>query len=62
MGDVVIIRDDNTSPTQWPLARVIKIHKGKDGYVRVVDLKTLKGEYRCPVSKVVLLQQASHTD
>lgn len=62
VGDVVIIREDNTSPTQWPLARVIKIHKGKDGYVRVVDLKTLKGEYRCPVSKVVLLLQASHTD
>lgn len=50
VGDVVIIREDNTSPTHWPLARVSKVHKGKDGYVRVVDLKTSKGEYRRPVN------------
>ena len=62
VGDVVIIREDNTSPTQWPLARVIRIHKGKDGYMRVVDLKTPKGKYRRPIGNVVLLLQASHTD
>ena len=45
VGNVVIIREDNTSPTQWPLARAIRIHKGKDGYVRVVDLRTSKGKY-----------------
>lgn len=39
VGDVVIVREDNTPPTQWPLARIIKMHAGKDGYVTVVKLK-----------------------
>ena len=40
VGDVVIICDDNTFPTQWPLARIIKTHPGKDGVVRVVTVQT----------------------
>ena len=55
VGDLVILREDNTTPTKWPLARVSKIHPGKDGIVRVVALKTPTGLYTRPVTKVVPL-------
>ena len=55
VGDVVLMREDNTGPTQWPLAHVTSVYRGQDGFVRVVKLKTSKGEYNCPISKVVLL-------
>ena len=55
IGDVVLMREDNTGPTQWPLARVTSVYQGQDGLVRVVKLKTSKGEYNRPISKVVLL-------
>ena len=33
IGDVVILQENNLVPTNWPLARVMKVHKGKDGIV-----------------------------
>ena len=33
IGDVVVLREDRMVPTQWPLARVVKVHTGHDGVV-----------------------------
>ena len=55
VGDVVLMTEDNTGPTQWPSAYVTSVYQGQDGLVRVVKLKTSKGEYNRPISKVVLL-------
>ena len=55
IDDIVILREDNTIPAKWPLARVMAVHKGDDGLVRVVTVKTSAGTYRRPVNKVVLL-------
>lgn len=33
VGDVVLLREDGLVPSQWPLAKVTKIHTGKDGLV-----------------------------
>ena len=44
-GDVVIAREDNTPPSQWPLARIVEAHKGRDGLIRVVKFKTSSGTY-----------------
>ena len=55
-GDVVVVREDETIPGRWPLARVIKSHPGKDGVVRVITIKTGDGKiYTRPVIKVVPL-------
>ena len=54
-GDLVVLREDNTTPTSWPLARVIKVHPGSDGTVRVVTLKTSTGCYTRPVTKLAPL-------
>ena len=55
VGDVVVLREDTLVPARWPVARVLKMYKGGDGFVRVVDLKTATGTYKRPVNKLVLL-------
>ena len=58
VGDLVCIREDGLTPTTWPLARVTAVHPGADGLVRVVSVRTPRGEYKRPVAKVVLLLPA----
>ena len=55
VGDVVVFKDDNVTPTQWPIARITKTSAGADGMVRVVTLKTKNGVYNRPVTKIALL-------
>ena len=55
VGDLVVIHEDNLVPTKWPLTRVLSVHPGKDGFVRVVTLKTSRGVYKRPVSKIALV-------
>ena len=55
LGDIVVLREDGTIPTNWPLARVIQTHPGKDTLVRVVTVKTANGIYKRPVSKIAVL-------
>jgi hypothetical protein len=42
-------------PTKWPLAKVVQVHSGRDGLLHVATLKTGKGTYKRPVSKIALL-------
>ena len=55
VGDLVAMHEDNLVPTKWPLARVLDVHPGRDGMVRVVTLKTSRGTYKRPVAKIVLV-------
>ena len=56
-GDIVCLREEPTAPTRWPLAKVIKVHPGQDGKVRVVTVRTAMGDYVRPVVKLVPLIQ-----
>ena len=55
VGDIVCLHEDGLVPTKWPLARVVAVYPGSDGLVRVVSVKTAKGVYKCPVTKVAFL-------
>ena len=55
VGDMVILQDNSLVPTQWPLARVMRVHTGEDGLVRVATVKTSSGTYKRPVTKLALL-------
>ena len=55
VGDIVCVSGEVLQPTKWPLARVEQIHLGPDGKDCVVNLKTSKGMYTCPVVKSVPL-------
>ena len=54
-GDVVCLREEPTTPSKWPLARIEEVHTGPDGKVRVVTVRTSKGAYKRPVTKIVPL-------
>ena len=59
-GDVVMVREESIVPTKWPLGKIVDIHPGKDGIVRVVSVRTAAGVYKRPVVKVALLLPAEH--
>ena len=54
-GDVVVLQEDGLVPSKWQLARVILVHPGSDGTVRVATVKTCQGTYKRPVTKLALL-------
>ena len=49
VGSIVLIRQDGKPRLKWPLGRVTRVFEGKDGLVRAVNLKTVKGEITRPV-------------
>ena len=56
---VALIKDMDLLVRTWPLARVIDVHPGDDGLVRVATVKSMKGIYRRAVHKLVtLLEEA----
>ncbi|XP_062714102.1 uncharacterized protein LOC115267934 [Aedes albopictus] len=55
LNQLVLIKDENTPPMAWPTARVVEIHPGTDGIVRVVSVQTPTGRFIRPVSKICLL-------
>ncbi|XP_058828602.1 uncharacterized protein LOC131688415 [Topomyia yanbarensis] len=57
---IVVIKEDNLPPTQWPLGKIVAVHPGADGIVRVVTLKTASAENVVrPVAKLALLPMPS---
>ena len=56
-GDIVLIVDDTSLRSSWPLGRVIRVKRNSsDGFVRRVVLKTKSGYLERPVDKVVFLE------
>ena len=55
LGALVILKEHNMAPTQWRRGRVIQLHPGPDGKTRVVTLKTINGEVKRPIVKLVHL-------
>ena len=39
-GRLVLVKDDRYPPSKWPLGRIIEVHPGPDGLVRVATVKT----------------------
>lgn len=52
LGSLVLIKDEQKSPLQWSLGRVVRLHPGTDGVVRVATLKTQQGTLQRPVVKL----------
>ncbi|XP_067613401.1 uncharacterized protein [Eurosta solidaginis] len=56
IGKLVVLKEPNLPPSKWILGRIVEVHKGDDDLVRVVvTIKTSKGEYKRPISKVATL-------
>ena len=46
VGDIVLLKDTDLFVQSWPLARVMEVHPGDDGYVRVATMKSGQKLYR----------------
>lgn len=55
VGELVILRDEHSPPTHWPLARVVQIHPGQDGLVRVVSIIYKGNTFKRNVTKLCRL-------
>ena len=55
-GEAVLLVDAALPRGSWPLGRVTTTFPGPDGLVRVAEVKTSKGVYRRPVTKIVKLE------
>ncbi|XP_044594851.1 uncharacterized protein LOC123272215 [Cotesia glomerata] len=62
LGSLVLLTDERTPPTQWPLAKVIALHPGKDNLTRVVTIQTVNATLTRPISKLALLPLAPEPD
>ena len=56
VGDLVLVRHDNTPRPRWPLGLIVNTYPGSDGLVRSVQVKTQSGVYDRPADKICLLE------
>jgi len=52
IGDLMVIHEENIPVSHWRLGRVVQVHPGADGLVRVVTLKTASGSVKRPITKL----------
>lgn len=60
VNDIVLLLDENTPRSIWPLERVIEVYSNRgDGLVRSAKVKTRSTELVRPVDKIVLLESSA---
>lgn len=52
---VLFLDESNREGAKWVLGRIEAVHPGTDGRVRVVTVRTAKGSYRRPITKIARL-------
>jgi hypothetical protein len=52
---LVLLTDERSPPSKWPLARVTQRHPGTDNLTRVVTLKTATTQLTRPITKLAIL-------
>ena len=55
-GDIVLVVDPDTPRRNWKVGRIVGVHPGGDGLVRVVDVKVGDCTYRRSISRISLLE------
>lgn len=57
IGSLVLLIDDNSPPLHWPMGRVLEVHPGEDGVVRVATVKTDTGTFKRAVRKLCAIPE-----
>lgn len=52
---IVLIKEDNLPPSKWLYGRITKVYPGKDGLVRVAEVKCKNSVLSRPIHKLCLL-------
>lgn len=58
-GDSILLKNDDTTRSHWPLGRVVKTFPRDDGRVRTVEVKTPNGTLMQPAAKICLLEESA---
>ena len=58
VGDLIVIRNEFSSPTDWKLGRISKLFPGKDGHVRVAEILTQLGPITRAIHKLTKLPKS----
>ncbi|XP_055589857.1 uncharacterized protein LOC129742036 [Uranotaenia lowii] len=61
VDELVIICDDNKQPIHWKMGRIVKVHPGEDGVIRVVTIRTANGLLTRPIERVCILPKFEET-
>jgi hypothetical protein len=56
IGRLVLIVDDSLKRGEWKRGLVQAVHPGRDGRIRSATVKTAKGTYQRPVSKLAVIK------
>ena len=56
VGDLVLLKDENTPRYLWPLGLVVEVYKSDDDLVRSIKVKTKSSQFVRPVTKAVFLE------
>ncbi|XP_055714258.1 uncharacterized protein LOC129808506 [Phlebotomus papatasi] len=59
VDEVILLLDETKEGSKWVLGRVETIHPGTDGRVRVVSVRTSRGMYKRPITKIARLPQST---
>lgn len=62
VGDIVLVKDDDSFQRVWPVARITNVYPGSDGLVRVVDVWLRGRTWRRSTHKLVHLLSESEGD
>lgn len=54
-NDLVLIRNEAAPVGKWPMGRIVEVHPGKDGLIRVATIKTSQNTLVRPVTKLAPL-------
>ncbi|XP_050298577.1 uncharacterized protein LOC126737642 [Anthonomus grandis grandis] len=57
-NDLVLLKDENTKPLDWPLARVVDTLPNKDGKIRLVKIRTKNGIFTRNITKLCPLPKS----
>ncbi|XP_063546154.1 uncharacterized protein LOC134754022 [Cydia strobilella] len=60
LGDLVLIKEENTPPMHWRLGRIAKLFPGADGISRVAEVATGTGTYKRGVKYLCPLLDETH--
>ena len=56
VDDLVLLMDEKSPRSSWPMGKVIEAIKGRDNLVRTVIVRTKNNVLTRPITKVVLLE------
>ena len=56
VGDLVLLCDEHTPRSLWPLGVIQLVHTSQDGLVRTVEVRTKSSVFARPITKIVSLE------